>query len=61
MRNLFKLEKENKAIKDKIISDIINHFELENEDYYKPIRVYSFYSNNYIKNESNGNIKKFIN
>ena len=32
-RNLFKLEKENKAIQDKIFSDTRNLFELENKDY----------------------------
>ena len=54
IRNLFKLKKENKTIKDKIISDIRNLFKLENEDHYKLIRVGNFYSNNYIKYESNG-------
>ena len=33
-------------------------FKLETEDYYKPIRVSNFYSNNYIKHESNGNRNK---
>ena len=37
IRNLLKLEKENKPIKDKIIHNITNIFELENEDYYKPV------------------------
>ena len=37
MRNLFKLEKENKAIKDKIIRDIRTLF--KEDDYYKPIRI----------------------
>ena len=32
VRNLFKLKTKNKVIKDKIISDIRNLFELEYED-----------------------------
>ena len=43
-----------RVIEDRIIIDIKNLFEQE-EDYYKPIRVGDFYSNNYIKYESNGN------
>ena len=35
----FKLRKENKAIKDKIISDMRNLFKLENENYYKIVTV----------------------
>ena len=31
-----------------------NLFEHEEEDYYKPVRVDSFWSNNYIEYESNG-------
>ena len=38
--------------------DTRNLLKLENEDYYKPIRVSNFYSNNYIKLESNGNRNK---
>ena len=53
-RNLFKLKKENKAIKDKIISGIRNLFKLENEDYEKPVRVSNFYINNYIEYRNNG-------
>ena len=51
---------QNEAIKDKIIRDIRNFFELENEGYYKPIRVGSFWSNNYIKNESNDDRNKTL-
>ena len=36
------MKKENKAIKIKIISYIRNLFELENKDYYKPVRVGNF-------------------
>ena len=53
-RNLFKLKKENKAIKDKIISGIRNLFKLENEDYEKPVRVSNFYINNHIEYRNNG-------
>ena len=35
---MFKLKKENKSIKDKIVRDIMTLFEKE-EDYYKPIKV----------------------
>ena len=38
--------------------DTRNLLKLGNEDYYKPIRVSNFYSNNYIKHESNGNRNK---
>ena len=44
IRNLFRLEKEIKEIKDKIFIDIKDFF----EDYYKPARVKNFWSNNYI-------------
>ena len=43
-----------RLIKDKIIRDIRTHFEQEEEDYYKPERVSSFWNNNYIEYESNG-------
>ena len=51
IRNLFRLEKENKAIKYKIYRGIRNIFEYkeeEDEDYYKPVEVGNFCSNNYI-------------
>ena len=49
IRNLFRLKKENEAIKDKIIRDIRSLFELENEeqDYDKPVRVGNSWTNNY--------------
>ena len=54
-RNLFRWEKEIKSIKDKIIRDIKNLFKYEEkEDYYEPVRVNNFLSNNYIENKSNG-------
>ena len=42
IRDLFKLEKENKAKKDRIIWDIMALFEQQEEDYYKPVRVRNF-------------------
>ena len=42
-RNLFRLKKEYKVMKNKIIKDIGNFFVLENEeDYYKPVRKGKF-------------------
>ena len=41
-RNLFKLKKKKKAIKDKIFRDIKTLFEQQKEDYYKPVRVGNF-------------------
>ena len=37
-----------------MISEIRNLFELRSKDYHEPIRVGSFYSNNYNEYESNG-------
>ena len=42
-----------KAIKDRLIKDVENCFEYEEEDFYKPVRAGNFYSNNYIEYESN--------
>ena len=53
IRKLFRLKKENEAIKDRIIRDIENLFEKQ-EDHYKLVRVGDFYSNSYIEYESNG-------
>ena len=54
------MTKENEAIKDKIIRDIRNLFEHEKGDYYKPVRVHNFCSNNYIEYESNGDKNKML-
>ena len=50
IRNLFRQEKETKAIKDRILIYIKNLFEREKEEenYYKPVRVSNFWSNNYL-------------
>ena len=43
IRNLFRLEQEIEAIKDRILRDIMNLFEhAEEENYYKPVRVSNF-------------------
>ena len=71
MRNLFMLkkdirklrqEKETKSIKDRILRDIKNLFEHEREEenYYKPVTVSNFWSNNYIEYESNGDRNKTL-
>ena len=54
MHEIF-LDKKAKAIEDRIIRDIKNFFqhEKEEENYYKPVRVINFWSNNYIEYESN--------
>ena len=52
---------ENKAIKDRIIIDFWKLFEHEEEEnYYKPVRVSNFWSNNYIEYESSGDRKKTL-
>ena len=52
--NLFRLEKGINTFKDKILRDINDLFENEIEEvnYYKPVRVNNFWSNNYIRYES---------
>ena len=65
-RNLLRLEKENKAIKDRIMRDIKNLFEHEEEDYYKPVKVGNSWSNNYSEYKSKGNrktlsVEKYLN
>ena len=44
IRNLFRLEKETKGIKNRLLRDIKNLF----QDYYKPVTVNNSWSNNYI-------------
>ena len=53
------MKKENEVIKDRVIRDIKNLLERE-EDYYRPVRVGKFYSSNYIKEESNGDRNKTL-
>ena len=67
MRNSFRLKKENKATKDRVIRDIRNLFEDKEEDDYKPVRVGNLWSDNYFECKSNDNqnktlcLKKIIN
>ena len=49
-------KKENKTIKDRIIRENRNIFELE-EDYYKGARVGNFWCNSYIEYRNKGNRK----
>ena len=61
IENLFRLKKETKAIKDRMLNDIKNlceHEEQEND--YKPVRVGNFWSNNYIGHETNGDRNKTL-
>ena len=60
MGNLFRLEKETKAIKDKILWNIDNLFDHQRhkENYYKPVRISNFWNNNYIEYESNSDKNK---
>ena len=57
IRNLFRLAKK-EAIKDRIIRDVKNLYNPEKDNYYKPVRVNNFYSNNYIEYASNGDRNK---
>ena len=62
IRNLLRLEKETKAIKDRILRDIRNLFEHEKEEvnYYNPVRVSNFWINSYIEYESNDERNKTL-
>ena len=54
IRNLFRLKKEIKGIKYTLLRDIKNLSKYEEEEnYYKPVRVNNFWSNNYIEYKSN--------
>ena len=57
--NILRLEKKNESTKDRIIRDVFNLFE-NWEDYYKPVRVDIFWSNNYIRYESNSDRNKTL-
>ena len=58
IRNLFKLKKENEAIKERIIRDIRTLYEQEEKDYYKSIRAGNFWNNNYVEYEGSGDRNK---
>ena len=60
IRNLYRPKKE-KAIKNRAIRDIRNVFEHEEEEnYYKPVTVGNFWSNNYIGYKSNSDSNKTL-
>ena len=55
IRNLFRQKKEIKTIKNRILRDIKNLFEHEEEEnHHKPVRINNFWSNNYIEYKNNG-------
>ena len=61
IRNLFRLEKETKTIKDRTLRDIKSLFDHEEEENYcKPVRVSNFLSSNYIEYGSNGDRNKSL-
>ena len=61
IRRLFKLENEIKIIEGKIIWDIKNLSEHEEEEnYWKPVRVSNFWSNNYLEYERSGDRNKTL-
>ena len=61
IRNLFRREKETKEIKDRILRDIKNFSEHEEEEnYYKPVRVNNFWSHNYTEYKCNGDRNKAL-
>ena len=59
-KNLFRLKKESKVITDSIFTDIRNLFEHKEENYYKPVRVSNFWTNNYIEYEGKGDRNKTL-
>ena len=67
IRNLFKLKKETKKIKDRILRDVKNLFEHKEENCYKLVRVNNFWSNNYVEYKSNSetletlSVKEYLN
>ena len=60
--NLFRIKKEVKGIKDIALRNIKNLFEYgkEEENYYKPVRVNHFWSNNYIQYKSNSDKNRIL-
>ena len=54
------MKKENEAVNIRIIRDIRNLFDNEEEDYYKPVKVGNFWSKKYIEFKSNGDRNKTL-
>ena len=62
VRNHFRLEKVTKVIEDRVLKDIKNLCEHEEQEanYYKPIGISKFWSKNYIEYESNSDRNKTL-
>ena len=62
IRNLFRLKKETKGSKERILRDIkiLFEYEKEEENYYESVRVSNFWSNNYIEYKGNNNKNKIL-
>ena len=62
IRNIYRLKKEVKGIKDIVLRNIKNlsEYEKEEENYYKLVRVNNFWSNNYIEYKSNDDRNKTL-
>ena len=61
-KNLVRREQETKEINCRILRDVKNLFEHEEEEekYYKPVRVNTFWCNNYIEYKSNSDLNKTL-
>ena len=61
-RNLFRLKKEVNRVNNIVLRNIKNlsEREKEEENYYKPVRLNNFQSNNYIEYKSNGDKNKIL-
>ena len=61
IRNIFRLKKQVKGIKYIVLRNIMNLSKHEEgENYYKPVRLNNFWSNNYIEYKSNGDKNRII-
>ena len=61
IRNIFRLKKQVKGIKYIVLRNIMNLSKHEEgENYYKPVRLNNFWSNNYIEYKSNGDKNRVI-
>ena len=64
IRNSFRLKKEVKGIKNIVLRNInylfFFEFEKEEDNYYKPVRINNFWSNNYVEYKSNGHKNRVL-
>ena len=62
IRNLFRLKKYIKGMKDVVLRYNKNlfNYEKEEENYYKKVRVNNFWGNNYVEYKSNGDKNKIL-